>query len=274
MRLLSWVMVGLALVVAYALRALHGRVYKWGPAAELAWTTVDEAPPLSVWTVATANLHLMPLLSPAAQVRRVAAALAGLGATLLAVQECWEVASFTALRGALRKQFPYTVSGATAPEMAGSGLAVFSRLPVEFVAFRPFRRVPFPDNMVNKGVLTVRVAGLVVLVTHFSFDWRQPYKTHRHSCLLDLAAAVPRAEPYLLLGDLNIARGSPEYAELRGVLGGALDASDGDVTPTHEGVAVDHVWTRGIAAGERPTVVDFVSTHVSDHCAVVGTVFV
>jgi endonuclease/exonuclease/phosphatase family metal-dependent hydrolase len=147
----------------------------------------------------------------------------------------------------------------TAPEAVEFGVAVLSLLPVDepaIVTFPPDRR----DE--QRGYLTVRVAGVRVLVTHLGLDGVQADQIAR------LAAAAAGPDPTVVMGDLNVGPAAPELAPLRA---GFDEVDPAGALPTTGRGKIDYVFFRGLAmVGDAET--DEVTA--SDHRPLVATLAV
>jgi endonuclease/exonuclease/phosphatase family metal-dependent hydrolase len=122
------------------------------------------------------------------------------------------------------------------------GVAVLALSPItepDIVTFPPDRR----DE--QRGYLTVRVAGVQVLVTHIGIDGVQADQIRR------LADAAAGSDPVIVMGDLNVAPDSPDLAPLRA---GLAEVDPEGRLATTSGGKIDYIFVRGLEAVAGPEV--------------------
>lgn len=148
----------------------------------------------------------------------------------------------------------------TGPEDVEFGLAVLSRLPVSspsVTTFPPDRR----DE--QRGYMTVRVtpgSGLAITVhnTHVGLDGVQADQIRR------LAADAVRADPAVVVGDLNVPVRAPELAPMRRAFAEVDPA--GRYPTTFE--KIDYIFARGLDVLDAPETPGVTS---SDHRPLLAT---
>ncbi|MEU8118564.1 endonuclease/exonuclease/phosphatase family protein [Spirillospora sp. NPDC049024] len=193
----------------------------------------------------------------------------------------------------LRRAAPSYAHVAYAPlfPLVRGGLVTLSRHPVtrrHFVPYVPARPAR-PEWLLGKGALFTRIrlpgGHLTVVNTHLSanldMDWSPSnvYTRVEQAELRRLAAAVdriPKAEPLVAMGDFNVPRDSPYFADFVSATG-LRDAFGGDTEPTFrpdyaEIGAIDQLLVRpGMEAKTRLVFKEKVrlpsgrSTVLSDH---------
>ena len=144
----------------------------------------------------------------------------------------------------------------TAPDAVEFGLAVLSLLPTsdaDVVTYPPDRR----DE--QRGYLTVRVAGLRVLVTHIGLEGVQADQIRR------LADAAAGTDPAVVMGDLNVPFPAPELAPLQR---GLVEVDPDGRFPT-AAAKLDYIFVRGMVAVGDP---EAPATTASDHRPLISTV--
>lgn len=146
------------------------------------------------------------------------------------------------------------------PLFCGSGLVFLSKYPVEFDQERDFFLHPVSadvERLAAKGVARIRVhhplADLTVFLTHLQAGDSPMEIAARREQILQLKRLIDASpDPVILMGDLNVTAGTPEYLWMCKTLG-LIDSHEG----TADGTWFPHRSNRGHASG-KPARLDYI----------------
>ncbi len=205
----------------------------------------------------------------AGRMRRIGEAFPRLDADVVALQEVWTQGAREQLAAAGQRA-GYVHVWHRSVALGGSGLMLLSRLALQNARFEPYslaglpQRVQHADYYGGKGFVQVEIvtpAGALRLFnTHLHARYSAPqapdeYRGQRSAQAVELAAAVREIrEPAIVLGDLNLSEGAPEYQILLGLSGLRDTAAELDSRRDTAG-ADDPTRAPGSSGGER---IDFV----------------
>ncbi|MCP4007550.1 MAG: hypothetical protein GY725_25500 [bacterium] len=205
----------------------------------------------------------------AGRMRRIGEAFPRLDADVVALQEVWTQGAREQLAAAGQRA-GYVHVWHRSAALGGSGLMLLSRLPLQNARFEPYslaglpQRVQHADYYGGKGFVQVEIvtpAGALRLFnTHLHARYSAPqapdeYRGQRSAQAVELAAAVREIrEPAIVVGDLNLSEGAPEYRILLGLSGLRDTAAELDSRRDTAG-ADDPTRAPGSSGGKR---IDFV----------------
>ncbi|MCP3985986.1 MAG: endonuclease/exonuclease/phosphatase family protein, partial [bacterium] len=258
---------------------------------------------LNVWGLWDAiGRHLRP------RMHAIAAHAGEISLDVLGIQESWTEQGRDWLVAGLREAgLPHVWHNPGS--RGGSGLVLFSRLPLREVRFQPFRLSGLPQRLDHadwyggKGAVVITLdtsAGPVDildthLVAHYTPDAYDTYFGHRVGQVIEIAKLLSDSErPVIALGDFNLREDGPEYPILTGLSGlvdaaVALDTRFDTILAPHpyreigEPSRIDYVWTRdGLGttarvqhlkrAFDQPLSFDGVDAAYSDHAGLVAEI--
>ncbi|KAK9491066.1 Endonuclease/exonuclease/phosphatase [Lipomyces doorenjongii] len=185
-------------------------------------------------------------------------------ADIIALQECWVATDYEYLRQRTHKQYPYAkyfYSGI----LAGSGLVILSRFPIESISMAPYTINGRPsaffrgDWYVGKGIASAIIrhpSGIAIEVfnTHMHAPYGPgdaSYVCHRTSQAWQLArqirAAVERGHLAIAVGDFNSRPDSLTYALL------TKRAGLQDSWTTVHGTSTEHILPASLSPEKQIT---------------------
>ncbi|KAK9360893.1 Endonuclease/exonuclease/phosphatase [Lipomyces starkeyi] len=198
------------------------------------------------------------------RMRFIANELSTSDADIIALQECWVASDYEYLRHRTHKQYPYAkyfYSGI----LAGSGLVILSRFPIESVSMTPYTINGRPsaffrgDWYVGKGIASAIIrhpSGIAIEVfnTHMHAPYGPgdaSYVCHRTSQAWQLArqirAAVERGHLAVAVGDFNSRPDSLTYALL------TKRAGLQDSWTTVHGTSTEHILPASLSPEKQIT---------------------
>jgi endonuclease/exonuclease/phosphatase family metal-dependent hydrolase len=167
------------------------------------------------------------------RMRAIGARLPDLDLDVMAFQEVWTTDARRALVAAGRRA-GLTNAWHRTDLLAGSGLLVLSRLPIDEIRFEQFAVGGVPQHpshaefIGGKGFVRLRLrtpeGPLTFIDTHlharYKRDVAHQYRPHRTGQVVQLAMATLKTrDPILTVGDFNFQEGQPEYTVLTGLTG-------------------------------------------------------
>lgn len=215
--------------------------------------------PLKILTYNVGGLPTLPLPNKNKRIQRIAERLAHSEYDVICLQELWFNRDAEKIRRV--SEFPYAAR-ARAPfsPFRGNGLLILSRLPIIKQQFFPFsRNAPAwhflnADVWANKGVLAARLEiqgkTLDIYTTHTVASTLDRHydvvRLQQVGEIKEMAQKFSGNNPFLLMGDFNFKRQSPEYRALTKSLDLKdaclkINAADCGVTDSMDGV-IDYVF--------------------------------